>query len=147
MSSMDESARWQLPLLAVNQMQKEVTHNEALTLIDMLLAVRVMGTPQNDPPSAPLLGQCWLVGSAPTGDWAGRAGQLAGWTAGGWRWAIPFAGMAVRAADGRRFRYDGTVWTAPTALTPPTGGTTIDSQARDALTAVIQALKDHGLLA
>src|SRR3546814_12942418 len=37
------------------------------------------------PPQTPAPGECWIVGDAPSGDWAGWAGALACWTHGGWR--------------------------------------------------------------
>ncbi len=65
--------RFSLPLLATAQAQKELTHNEALLLIDALLHGTVEGGPVSDPPPAPAAGQCWLVGASPTGEWAGQA--------------------------------------------------------------------------
>ncbi len=146
MSGFYETSRWKLPLLAVNQLQKEVTHNEALTLVDLLLAIAVAGAPQNAPPTAPEVGQCWLIGPAPTGDWAGRAGQIAGWTSGGWRWIDPPLGLTVRAADGRIFTLGAAGWSAPPGIAEPSGGSVVDSSARAAITAVIQALRSQGLL-
>lgn len=69
--------RFALPLLAVAQAQKEAMHNEALTLIDALLHATVEDGPLAAPPGAPMEGQCWIVGAAPTGAWAGqgRAGR------------------------------------------------------------------------
>lgn len=37
MTDLSTTSRWQLPLLAVGQTQKEVTHNEALARVDALL--------------------------------------------------------------------------------------------------------------
>ena len=39
----------------------------------------------DDPPASPVPGQCWIVGTTPTGAWSGQAGALAAWTNGGWR--------------------------------------------------------------
>jgi Protein of unknown function (DUF2793) len=146
MSELLESARWKLPLLAVGQMQKEVTHNEALTLIDALIAPVVVASGVNGPPLTPENGQCWLVGAAPTGAWADAAQHLACWTSGGWRLVAPRTGMAVRAGSGAVLRYDGAEWTAPSAVAVPGGGTVVDNEARAAVSALIVALQAHGLV-
>lgn len=146
MSADGMSARWQLPLLAAAQMQKEITHNEALTLIDALIAPVVEANGVNTPPTAPQPGQCWLVGSAPTGVWAGAARAMACWTAGGWRIIVPRTGMTVRHVAGAVLRYDGSVWRAPPGVAGPVGGTIVDGEARAALTAVLSALRDQGWL-
>ena len=141
------TARLSLPLLAVAQAQKEVTHNEALTLLDALVVPTVEAGPQADPPVAPLAGQVWLVNDAPTGAWAGEAGMLALWTAGGWRFVAPRAGMRVmRLDDGLWLCFDGTTWSIPSEVAGPTGGTVVDTQARAAIDALIACLSAHGLL-
>ncbi len=85
--------RLALPLLAAGQAQKEIFHNEALTFVDLLLQGAVEDHDVDDPPASPAAGQCWTVGASPSGDWTGRAGQVAGWTTGGWRFVLPRAGM------------------------------------------------------
>lgn len=55
------------PLLAAGQAQKEITHNEALTLADALISGAVEAGPLNAPPSAPTPGQMWIVGDNPSG--------------------------------------------------------------------------------
>jgi Protein of unknown function (DUF2793) len=146
MSELLRSARWKLPLLAVGQMQKEVTHNEALTLIDALIAPVVEASGPNDPPAAPLTGQCWLVGTAPTGAWIGAAQHLACWTSGGWRLIAPRAGQTVRLATGAALRFGGSAWLNPAHIAAPTGGAVVDSEARAAIAALIAELRLQGLL-
>jgi len=146
MSAIGMSARWGLPLLAVGQMQKEVTHNEALTLIDVLIAPLAEARGINTPPPTPQLGQCWIVGSAPTGAWTGSEQQLACWTSGGWRMIRPRAGMVVRLTSGAMLRFDGVIWLDPPAIATPVGGTAIDIEARAAVAALITALRGQGWL-
>lgn len=163
----DETPRWTLPLLAVGQAQKEVTHNEALALLDLVVHPCVEAVGVNMPPAAPLVGQAWIVGDQPSGDWVGRAEMLAGWTGGGWRFLVPRIGLSVWSrADDCRCDWDGWRWqrgrvTAQSlvvdgkkvvgpqrpGIAPPTGGQVIDSEARTAIEAVISALKAHGLVA
>ena len=75
----ETSVRTGLPLLQPGQAQKEMVHNEALALIDLLLQPSVVTVGLNVPPAAPARGACWIVGAAPTGDWGGAcagAGRL-----------------------------------------------------------------------
>lgn len=144
---MSVTPRFSLPLLAVAQAQKEVTHNEALSLLDALVHAAIEAGPLADPPGAPAEGQCWLVGGAPTGGWAGRQDMLALWTAGGWRFIAPRAGMrVVRSSDAAWLRFDGESWIEPAVLAGAAGGSTIDSEARSVIDALILCLEAHGLL-
>ena len=119
------------------------------------------------PPTSPESGQSWLVGATPTGAWTGKAGHLAGWTGGGWRFVAPVDGMAVWVvADALTARFTGGVWTLgeaacahlviggdrvvgprQPAIPTPAGGAVIDAESRTALTAILGALRAHGLIA
>ena len=160
------TSRWVVPLLAAGQAQKEMTHNEALALLDLLAAPAVVAAGVTTPPASPLAGQCWVVGAAPTGAWIGHAGALAGWTAGGWRFAGPREGLTVWSeADGVRATYTGGQWRVGTvaateltvggqrvvgarrsAIAAPTGGVTTDAEARTAIGSILAALAGHGLI-
>lgn len=157
--------RLKLPLLAAGQAQKEVTHNEALVLADMAIQAVVQSVAPATVPTAPALGQCWIVGDTPTGAWSGQAGKLAGWTAGGWRFLSAFEGMQVwNIADTAIVRREGANWitgvvTASVVkvagiqvvgaqrprVVGPSGGATVDTQARAAIAALITGLEAHGL--
>jgi hypothetical protein len=139
--------RFGLPLLAAAQAQKEVTHNEALTLLDALLHAAVEDGPLSTPPAAPAEGQCWIVGAAPTGAWEGQEGAIALWTGGGWRFLAPRDGTRiVRLSDGVRLRFHAGAWAAPAAVAPPAGGAVVDVEARAALVALIASLAAQGLM-
>lgn len=86
------TTRFVLPLLAAGQADKELTHNEALTRIDMLLHPVVQAVGLSVPPTTPGVGQCWVVGANPTGAWAGQANRLAGWSEGGMALRRPAGG-------------------------------------------------------
>lgn len=147
MSDMSTTPRFGLPLLAVAQAQKEMTHNEALTLLDALVHAAIEAGPLVAPPASPAAGQCWLVAPTPTGAWAGNADAIALWTAGGWRFAPPRAGMQLmRIADGARLRFDGAAWVGPPTIAAPAGGATIDFEARSAILALIGHLEAQGLM-
>ena len=139
--------RFAFPLLAVAQAQKEVTHNEALTLLDALVHAVVEAGPLAGPPPSPAEGQCWIAGAAPTGAWAGKAHAVVLWTSGGWRFVAPREGMQVmRLTDHVRLRYAGGTWVAPGAIDAPAGGSTIDSEARSTISTLILHLAAQGLL-
>jgi hypothetical protein len=140
------SPRFGLPLLFAGQAQKEVFVNEAHALTDTLLHPAIEGE-ADAPPAVPAAGECWLVGAAPTGAWADHAGELAAYQAGGWIFAGPRDGLRVLdRSTGQDIRYLGG-WQRPTTPAAPTGGTTVDSEARAAIAALVAALVDGGLLA
>jgi hypothetical protein len=91
----DVTERLGLPLLAAGQSQKEVTHNAALTQLDMLMQGAVVGAFVNAPPAAPQPGQCWIVGRGATGAWAGQDDALAQYSGSGWRFRAAFDGLSV----------------------------------------------------
>ena len=163
----NDTPRWSLPLLAAGQAQKEMTHNEALSLLDLVVHPCVEAVGANVPPGDPLPGQAWIIGDQPEGDWTGRAAMLAGWTDGGWRFLLPRIGLSVWSrSDDCRCDWDGNQWrlgrvaarflmiegkkvvgAQRPGIAPPAGGQVVDSEARLALKAVIEALQAHGLLA
>ncbi|MBO9696014.1 MAG: DUF2793 domain-containing protein [Sphingopyxis sp.] len=147
MTDMPTTPRFALPLLAVSQAQKEVTHNEALTLLDALVHAAVEAGPIAVPPTGPAAGQSWIVGAAPTGAWAGKDHAIAICTSGGWRFAAPREGMAVvRLTDKVRLRFEGGAWVAPALVAAPAGGSVIDSEARSAISMLLLHLAAQGLL-
>ena len=99
------------------------------------------------PPSAPAEGESWLVGEEPGGAWANHAGALASYQAGGWIFAAPRDGMRVLdRSTGQQILYrDG--WQRPAAPLEPTGGATVDAEARMAIAELVQALIASGILA
>lgn len=144
----ETTARLELPLLAPGQAQKELWHNEALARIDVAVQASVVAAGLAMPPPAPVAGQCWIVGPNPTGDWAGRAGALAGWTAGGWRIVAPRPGMAIwDEAGARMLRYRDGAWVGGDAVADPAGGATVDAEARATLSALLAMLRRSGVIA
>jgi Protein of unknown function (DUF2793) len=139
--------RLSLPMLVAAQAQKEVTHNEALALIDCAIAPVAVAAGVNAPPVDPQNGACWLVGSAPTGAWTGQALALACWTVGGWRFVqLPVGAWVANAATGARWQRNTTGWTAPAGVAEPSGGAVVDAQSRSAITAILSALRTAGLI-
>ena len=162
----DATPRFALPFIVPGQAQKELFHNEALTRIDLLVQAAVEGAPLAAAPAAPLEGQCWIVAPGADGPWSGRDNHLAMWTQGGWRFGAPAPGMRVwTKASGYWVHWKGACWSAgelpatgvfvngqqvvgsrKPAILSPSGGTTIDAEARTALGQVIATLMSHGLI-
>ena len=137
--------RFDLPLLFAAQTQKEVYVNEALALVDALLHCAIEdNTPT--PPATPANGTNWLVGSSATGAWAGEDGKIACYQEGNWIFVAPRDGVCVlNRATGQQMLYFGG-WQTPVAPAVPSGGTTVDTQARATITSLITALQTAGIL-
>lgn len=140
------SPRFRLPLLFSGQAQKETFVNEAHALTDALLHCAIEGIAAA-PPATPADGTNWLVGSSPSGAFAGQPGKLACRQAGNWLFVAPRDGMRLlNRATGQEIRYLGT-WRTPNRPAAATGGTVIDSEARAAISAIIATLESAGLIA
>lgn len=162
----DASDRFALPLLHAGQAQKEITHNEALQLIDMLMRPYAESASLTVPPGGETAGESWIVAAGASGAWAGQDGNLALMTSGGWRFVVPEAGLKVFVADtGAASVFDGSAWVADaigadgyyvngqriigarlSAITDPSGGSVIDTEARNAIGSVLAALRNHGMI-
>lgn len=74
------------------------------------------------------------------------AGKLAGFIGGGWIFFEPRDGMSVlNRTTGQVHRFYAS-WIAPSRPAAPSGGTTIDTQARSAISAILDALAGAGIL-
>lgn len=159
--------RLSLPFLAVGQAQKEFTHNESLQTLDVLVTGSVEEPPRATPPTSPTLGACYIVGDPATGAWAGRTSSLAAWTSGGWRFIAPIDGMRLYdRTSGTFVLFRSGAWESGIVrgasiviggqqvvgertgtIELPAGGTVVDTEARSAINAILDALRQHGLIA
>jgi Protein of unknown function (DUF2793) len=164
---MTGTARLQLPLLSTGQAQKEVTVNEALQALDVFTGGSVEEGPRQDPPASPAVGSCYVIGSAPTGEWAGKAGYVAAFTIGGWRLYPPTDGVSLyNKADSHWISFRAGAWeqgivrgsslflggqqvvgNQAVAIPDPAAGAVVDAEARSAVTEILQAMRHHGLIA
>lgn len=89
----------ELPEWAQNQEQPYTTVNEALRVLDCLTQLTVLDRNLNAPPGSPSDGDCYIVGSAPTGDWAGHANDVAMYIGTAWLFRTPKNGWRAYVAD------------------------------------------------
>jgi Protein of unknown function (DUF2793) len=163
----DQTSRIGMPYMASAQAQKELVHNEAITLADLMIQPVVQEIGANAPPLSPEEGACWVVGTSPSGAWASHAGKIAGWTSGGWRFVSLRNGFSVWSiADSKSAHYIGGQWVLGVTnateyrvngqhvlkerqpiIPDPVGGATIDAEGRITLVSILQALRTHGLIA
>lgn len=126
----------------------------------------VEGLGSNAPPASPDVGQCWIVGDAPTGEWADSAQALAVWTEGGWRFVAATEGMRVWLKPSQLCTtYRSSGWTVgeervsallvdgvavvgsrKASVPAPSGGSIIDLEARAAISQIVSRLAAHGLI-
>ena len=125
------------------QAQKEVTINEAFGLADMLLHAAIDGE-RSAPPTTPTAGAIWLIGPAAQGEWAGRTGQIAGWSEGGWRFIPPRTGMRLYDRQSGAMWFFGTQWQTVQRPLAPQDGSVVDAEARRTLAAILEALGKLG---
>jgi hypothetical protein len=115
----DTSTHLLLPYLLASQMQKHVTHNEALRLLDGLVQLAVNDRDLTEPPGSPAYGNRYIVASGGTGEWAGWDGSIAYWFDGAWMLLVPRSGWRAWVEDeGELLVFDGSAWNAslPSAL-------------------------------
>jgi hypothetical protein len=134
---------------ATGQAQKEFLHNEAVQALEILVAPTVEEPPLAAPPSSPAPGSCYIVADSPTGAWLGRADYLAAFTIGGWRFVAPTDGQTVHVRlTGTKAIYREGVWElADGPIASPSGGGTVDAEARSAVDQILNALRQHGIIA
>lgn len=155
------------PLLAEQQVEPEVTHNESVTIISALLK-GVINATTSTPPGSPGEGDAYIVASSPTGAWSGKAKTIALYYNGGWLFIPGFdsngsqiaigarhEGMAVYDQNINGFQiFDGTNWQAryvlqaatQAAVADATGGSTVDTEARTALNSLLAKCRTLGLI-
>ncbi|MDG6079192.1 DUF2793 domain-containing protein [Erythrobacter litoralis] len=141
----NHTPRFGLPYLFAGQSQREFYVNEALARLDLLLHPVVEGS-FVQAPEEPTAGEIYLVDKGATGDWTGRDDSLAGWDGQQWTYAAPVKGMTVFERNRGKKRCYLNGWSDIEAIENPTGGETIDVEARHAITQLIETLEKLTLI-
>jgi len=92
-------------------------------------------------------GEAWLVVAPASGDWIGQEDTLATYTGSQWLFIPPQAGIRVFHRSSRQFYLYDNAWTSASEPAVPSGGTAIDSEARDTIAEIVTALRTAGILA
>lgn len=96
---MDATPRLQLPYIAPQQAQKQVTYNQAMRALDQLVQPAVKSRSIATPPGSPAEGDAFVVGPAATGAWTGKEGKLASLLDGAWTFRTPADGWQLYVED------------------------------------------------
>lgn len=137
--------RLSLPLLFPGQAQKEGFVNEIAARLDALVHCAIEAAAAT-PPTAPEEGQCWLIASGASGAWFGHDDEIAAWQGGNWLFFAPREGMSVFDKASAAMRRFAGSWAGAERPAEPAGGTTIDAEARTAISQLIEVLEISGLL-
>lgn len=136
-----------IPLIAAGQAQKHVTVNDALVTLDALVHISVISARTAAPPS-PVASDRYLVAENATGSWAGKAGQIATFDEGAWRFRAAHAGLSIYNREtGALLTFDGSEWASPMSLNPASlvgVGTAADSTNRLAVASPASLFTDAG---
>ena len=73
-----------IPFVPENTIDPAAGLNESINVIDALTQIRVVSVGDNSPPGSPTNGARYIVGTSPSGAWAGQANKMARWLDGAW---------------------------------------------------------------
>lgn len=107
---MSSSANNSIPFVPENTIDPAAGLNESINTIDALLQLAVLSVNDNAPPATPAEGDRHIVGPAPTGAWAGKAGKVARFLDG--FWSFYTARLALNLASGILYTRTGATWSA-----------------------------------
>lgn len=138
------TANYSLPLLFAGQAQKEPFINHAFSLVDALIQTAVLDS-LDTPPSSAADGESYRVLANASGEWSGRDDNIAIRVGGAWEFISPANGMTLFDRNAEvELRFNGG-WQSAAEPAAPTGGSTIDSEARAVIESLIEALRTAGL--
>lgn len=109
---MAESTHHQITYLSASQAGKEVTVNEALNIVDLMLGCAVLDRTRTSPPGSPVEGDRHIVAAGATDGWAGWSGDIAAWSGGAWlRLTAPVGSLAWVVAERALVVKEAATWT------------------------------------
>ena len=107
---LEKTTNLQLPLLVQNQAGKEITHNEALIILDKIVQNGIIDKDLTTPPTEPYTNDLYIVGENATGLWEDKDNQLAFYD-NGWRFIEPRKGFIFWINDeSKLYCFNGTKW-------------------------------------
>ncbi|WP_341789745.1 DUF2793 domain-containing protein [Rickettsia endosymbiont of Polydrusus tereticollis] len=86
--------RLKLPLIHSGQAQKEITHNEALNMLDVLVNSVIHEVYITSPPDSPRSGQLYIIGQNATEEFANHPNKIAQRLDNSWRFITPHKWLA-----------------------------------------------------
>lgn len=100
------------PEITTQQGSKEITHNEALRMLDAFMGNDLKTHTLSTPPAAPDEGDLHFVPIGATGVWSTDVGSLAHYYNAQWYYYVPWPGASLYSVEDNDFiRYDGANWT------------------------------------
>lgn len=101
-----------IPLVVQSQAQKEVTINQAISMLEALQNRGVVDKDLSSPPLSPAEGDAYIVSATATGAWAGKENNVAYYN-GVWKFIAPNEGLIIWVNDeGKIYYYSGSAWVA-----------------------------------
>lgn len=117
---MTDTVNLGLPLLAADQAQKHITHNEAILRLDGIVQLAVHDRDLTAPPGGEVDGDRWIVAAGATGAWAGHDHEIALMQDGQWLFLVPRTGWLAWVVDeAAPYHFDGAGWNG--SLNVPAG--------------------------
>ena len=98
---MSNSVNSNIPFVPENTIDPAAGLNLAINAIDPLLQLAVLTVGSNTPAASPVNGARYIVGTSPTGAWAGQSNKLAQYLDGAWRFMD--ARIAVNLGDNKLY--------------------------------------------
>ncbi len=132
------------PLLFSGQAQKEPFINHAFSAIDALLT-GVVNDSLATPPGSPVEGSRYRVLANGTDEWLSHDDEIAIHVGGAWEFVVPHEGMSIFDSTARTSYFFANGWQAAIEPPLPTGGSVVDSEARAAVSLLIEALRTSGI--
>jgi hypothetical protein len=115
-----------MPEIAQSQSSKEITHNQALRILDVLVPFAIVQDKDLTTPPAHVAGNMYIVATGATGLWSGQASKLAYSDGAAWYFIAPKNKWPAYVVDeAKQYRYNGTSWSAdaPGDVTGAASGT------------------------
>ena len=148
---MSKTGRLCLPYILQAQAQKEVTHNQALNMLDVYVNT-VVEAIVDSPLAAPKDGDIYIVSSNPSDVFDGHASELAQYLSGIWTFYPPLELMQVMLKSTKtKMIYDGKAWTESAKSIPDRSSLQIEQWQEDVklsgnLVNTQNTLPDHSMV-